>query len=109
MSKHNADWKEYMKRKLRMGFEDYEIPEHMRQSLIYYVLEGLEPGSFMSAVLSNDLAESVGRADHINREKLFNYVQFIYNVMPSESWGSSEKIFSWCAWRNQENGLVEEN
>ena len=42
------------------------IPEHMLQSLNLYVKKGVPVGDFLTAVLSNDLFEAVGRADNDN-------------------------------------------
>ena len=73
----------------------YGVPEHDVDGLFLYVFHGIMPGSFLEAVLSNDLMESFGRADHINKEKIFNICQFIYNEIPSDCWGSPEKMQAW--------------
>lgn len=39
-------------------------------------------GSFLSAILENDLMAAVAAADDINRTALWVYAQFIYNVAP---------------------------
>lgn len=75
---------------------DYSgMPEHMRPGLKLYVERGIPPGSFMMAILMNDLKEACGRADHINRYAIFDIVQVLYNEVPSTCWGSPEKVFDW--------------
>lgn len=75
---------------------NYEmLPEHMRDGMRLWVERGIEPGSFLEAVLCNDLKGACGRADHINRHHLFDYVEFIYNEVPADCQGSREKYIAW--------------
>jgi len=63
--------------------------------LLNYALYGVPPGSFLQAVLSNDLVEACNRADHQNQRALYDYVYVLYNAMPSAAWGSPEKVRAW--------------
>lgn len=67
------------------------------ESLRQYRDEGWPVGDFLRALLSNDLLEAVGRADHHNIWLLPIYVGFLYNEMPSPAWGSREKVDAWLA------------
>lgn len=78
-------------------FKYDDLPEHMQDGMRLYIERGIEGGSFMMAVLCNDLMGACGRADHINRERLFDYCNFLYNEAPSSCWGSSEKVEAWIA------------
>jgi len=82
------------------------VPEHTAASLALYYVAGVEPGGFLTAVLSNDLSESLGRADEENRVHLFETVSFIYNRLAGLSWGSADKMKCWPmarkAWSTQE-------
>lgn len=71
------------------------IPNYMQDGVYLYLLRGIQPGHFLTAVLSNDLREAVARADDINRWKLVEWVQFFFNYAPSASWGSKEKVVAW--------------
>lgn len=71
------------------------IPEYMIGGLRRYIEQGIEPGSFLSAVLANDLKEAVGRTDDVNRNRLGDYVMFFYNYAPGDCWGSDEKFQAW--------------
>ena len=59
------------------------VPNHIMPGLVNFVEKGWEPGSFLQAVLTNDLFRAVGQADDINRSRLHNITTFIYNVFPS--------------------------
>ena len=78
------------------------IPEHMREGVRLYLEFGIEPGSFLRAVLENNLVEAVGRADTINRECMFDWANFLYNEMPGNSWGNREKVAAWIVKRRNE-------
>lgn len=71
------------------------IPDHMYDSIVNYIVHRIEPGGFLSAVICNNLKEACGRADHINKTKLFEYVSFFYNDAPSTCWGSPDKLKAW--------------
>jgi hypothetical protein len=60
-----------------------------------YVSKGVPPGSFLTAVLQNNLRDSLGTADLENRHDLFEIVSYIYNECPSTCWGSPQKVRDW--------------
>lgn len=73
----------------RLDAAGYEaVPQHTIEALERYVFHGLEPGSFLMAVLCNDLAGAVGRADPWNRRAIPEIVEFVYNRLPGNSWGN---------------------
>ncbi len=72
------------------------VPPHLHGGLVRYVLQGITPGGFLVAVLSNNLAESFGRADEASRAGLFNVVSFVYNHIPDMAWGSLDRVREWC-------------
>lgn len=84
-----------------MTFEPYTaddlrgIPSHMHGAISRYVQHGTPPGSFLTAVLSNDLREAFAHADPINQAAMLHWVRFLYNHMPSDSHGSSSKVRAW--------------
>jgi hypothetical protein len=71
------------------------VPEHMHDSYVRYLLEGIPPGSFLTAVLENNLSEACGRADTTNRRTLFEHVMFLYNDAPFDCWGSPVNVSEW--------------
>lgn len=72
------------------------LPEHMRFVAQEYVEEGKLPGSFLQAVLRNDLYGAFNRADDINRANMAAWASFLSQI-PMCSWGSVERIKGWVA------------
>lgn len=81
------------------------VPLNLHEGIIRYIEESIKPGDFLSAVISNDLFESVGRADRESMSNLEEIVQFFYNYAPSTCWGSKEVMKEWLERRkiNNEN------
>ena len=70
-----------------------KIPVHyMLSGMQRYVEQGIEPGSFLTAVLCNNLKEAVANADSSNIEELIAWVRFCWNELPADIWGSPEKV-----------------
>ena len=71
------------------------LPENLRGGMTRYLQHGIEPGSFLRAVLENDLLNAFGRADNENKRNLEEIVRWIYNYAPADSWGSTAKVEAW--------------
>lgn len=84
---------EYLKSELAEGYD--LIPSHTQGAIERYILNGIPPGSFLTAVLSNDLKEAVARADAENQRNLVNWVKFLYNHVPGRAWGSPAAVKAW--------------
>ena len=82
---------------------EYGIPEHMHGGIIRYYENGIPPGSFLSAVINNDLKEACGRADSTNKHCLFNYIMWFYNEAPIGSWGHPSATSEWYKQFQTEN------
>ncbi len=79
---------------------DYEkninlIPEHMRESVLAWIETGRPVGSFLTAVISNDLFVAIRRADDINRHALPDYMAYFFNYTPDGCWGSRKNVEKW--------------
>ena len=75
---------------------DYDkAPNNLGGTLKRYIENKNPMSGFMTAVASNDLREAFGRADHINRECLYDIVSWFYNEAPSNCWGSYEAVTNW--------------
>jgi hypothetical protein len=79
------------------------VPPHLISGLREYALHGEPVGLFLTAVLSNNLAVAVGRADDESLAELRGIVSYVYNAMPSRCWGSPERVKAWMAehWRGE--------
>ena len=71
------------------------IPEHMQGAMKRYLFQGLQPGSFLEAVLTNNLSEAFRRADDININRIADYVRFLTWHAPAACWGSEEAYSRW--------------
>ncbi len=71
------------------------LPEHMRGAMQRYIERGIPPGSFLEAVLCNDLMGAHGKADEENRAALHDYAVYLYSFAPSGCHGSPSKVSDW--------------
>ncbi len=78
-------------------FRQFHIRDDMMAAIRRYIEERLQPGDFLTAVIDNDLAEAVGRADDENMANLPAFVGYFYNEAPSSCWGSPAKRRAWLA------------
>ncbi len=72
------------------------VPSHTLEALDNYWKHGWEPGSFLTAVLCNDLYTATVRADHWNKGALGYIVEYLINEAPHGSYGSVEIVKDWC-------------
>jgi hypothetical protein len=72
------------------------LPEHMRGPVDRYINHGIPPGGFLEAVICNDLAGAVARADHINRHRLVDIVRYMMWFAPANCWGGVPQYAEWC-------------
>ena len=89
---------------VRLSLGDYaanslsHVPHHCLGSLVEYLLLGRCLGSFLTAVVENDLVGAFRNADDINRNSLHGYCQALYCAFPSSPvrvYGSLEIRQAW--------------
>jgi hypothetical protein len=92
-----------------MNHKDYmDVRPDTLDAIDRYVTDGIPTGSFLEAVLSNDLMESFGRADMENRTALFEICGYIYNETPSGCHGSPENVRAWLELKRNERKQKQE-
>ena len=76
---------------------DYSIiPEHMRAGAKAYIENGVQPGGFLTAVLSNDLVMAWYHGDDINRKAMGGWAKWLWQrEIPRKCWGSKRAISDW--------------
>lgn len=79
------------------SFRGFEIPDHTLAGLTRYIKFGCPVGSFLRAVLENDLSGACGCADQEHLANLPAVVAYLYNEAPSQCHGSREKVLAWLA------------
>lgn len=83
----------------------YPISDYIYGALERYLNNGIMPGSFMTAVLENNLMEAFGRADSFNTENMKNIVGYVYNHIPGNAWGSKERVNEWLEQFNKKEAV----
>ena len=73
-----------------------------KQTIDDYVRHGLVPGSFVTAVLSNDLMSAVANADTHNKRDLHEICEYVWNTVPMTAYGSPQNVSSWLKRKAEE-------
>lgn len=82
------------------------LPSDVVDTVRGYIEHGRQPGGFMLALLSNDLKETMKRADDRNRRRVFELVAWFYNEAPAGCQGSPEKVQIWLTDADHRNGVL---
>ncbi len=77
----------------------HQIPRHMHEPMIRWINYG-EPapdamGSFLRAVLTNDLQGAFDCADDENLAAIRGWITFLYNDAPGPCHGTKERLVEW--------------
>ena len=89
---------EYLTDESIAAMTTHGIPDYMQGGLIRYFNNRLQPGHFLTAVLSNDLMEAFARADEVNTACMESYLMWLYNDVPGRAfgaWGSPKAVKEW--------------
>ena len=86
----------------RERFNKFGLPSYMWDGLERWVVSGIVPGSFLTAVLKNDLRGACEFADDLNTVCLSNWVKFLYSNAPIGCWGSEKAFKRWESQKAQE-------
>lgn len=78
------------------------MKEITKRTIDNYVEHGLLPGSFVTAVLSNDLMGALGKADIDNRRDIFEICQYVWDTVPVAAHGSPQKVSQWLKRKSDE-------
>lgn len=62
-----------------------------------YVVHGVPPGSFVRAVLENNLVGAIFSADEDNLSNIAHIAHFVYWAIPAASWGGRASVNEWIA------------
>jgi len=71
------------------------LPEHLRDGMQRYIEKGVRPGDFMLSCLANNFVGAMCRADRTSAAHVKDIALFIHNEIPSNSWGSYERVRLW--------------
>lgn len=76
-----------------MNYEN--IPKPVMAGMKRYVEHHIKPGSFLTAVIENNLMDTVREADKDSFAAIKDIVGWMYNEPTSECWGSPKKMEAW--------------
>jgi hypothetical protein len=82
---------------LRQRLLESNVPESLHSGLVEYFAARRPTGSFLRAVLENDLSQACLRADDVNRWHVADLALFLNNYAPSPAWGSPAAVDAWLA------------
>ncbi len=71
---------------------DIPVRADIKEALDNYAMHGWPVGSFLTAVLENDLFEAMGRADSYNRATIHQICSYVFSELPSTCWGNRELV-----------------
>lgn len=86
---------EYLQRLTRAG-----VPEHLHEGLVRYLVHHIKPGSFLLAVLENDLAGAFARGDESSLAGLSALVRFLALDAPPVASGGPYSVQLWLERRS---------
>jgi hypothetical protein len=89
----HVDYREHLRRRLR----ESNVPLGLHSGLVEYFAARRPTGSFLRAVLENDLGEAALRADEVNRWHLADLVVFLHMYVSATAWGSPGAVTAWLA------------
>jgi hypothetical protein len=69
-----------------------DVPAHLHEGFVMYLVHHVNPGSFLRAVLENKLRDSLWRADATSARMMPEIVRFLYEFAPCGAWGSEELV-----------------
>jgi len=73
-------------------FMGRQIPERMHGGIIRYIVNRIPPGSFLTAIITNDLKRAITFADDENMWIIPVYIAFFYNKVPYSIHGNEENF-----------------
>jgi hypothetical protein len=85
------------------------IPPALLDGLVAWGKKQHQVGGFLTSFLSNDLRETMMRADPHSKKALPHLVQFAYWELPSGCHGSAEKVETWSALIDELNSESEQD
>ncbi len=81
------------------------MKECTKQELERYVVHRIPTGSFLQAVLENNLMQAFARADDENILDMFSIVQYVYSHVPGNCYGSPAIVKAWLKERPTDEAL----
>lgn len=78
-----------------LDFSGYTLYMDTTEAIKHYYYNGWFPGSFVYALLINDTKLAMQRADYWHKGLVPQYIEWIEERMPGETWGSEKIVNNW--------------
>ncbi len=88
-------WEDYVDGNKIYETDGCYVPSHIMSSIIRYIESGNHPGSFLAAVIVNDLGAAVTYGDREAIQNITAIYKFFYNCCPGDCWGNEKKMSVW--------------
>ena len=85
----------YYRKQLAQSLLLTRIPAHLHMGIIRWIFDGIKPGSFLCAVFSNQLVQSVLLADYLSAPAIPDIVWWLSREAPVGSYGESSVLTDW--------------
>jgi len=87
----------YSRNRLYETFSKWDVPSDFADPMANYLVYGYEPGGCFSAVLANNFFAAIQSSHPANTVEAFKcLVGWINDCMPSEAYGSDNRVSEWC-------------
>lgn len=81
---------------MRESADKWRVDDEYFECMVRYLVHGLNPGSFFTAVLANDFHGAMMRSHPLNTvTALKSLVGWVHDDFPAYSYGSYEKVEAW--------------
>lgn len=97
--KHSEDIPGEVDRAFDQDWPEPSPRPELLEAIDRYAKLKIRTGSFLQAVLENNLREAFARADEGNRAAMFEIVKYCHNNIPADCWGSEAKVAAWLEGR----------
>ena len=83
-------------KRLRKTFAHWEVDDEYATPMFNYLVFGYSPGSFFTAVLSNDFMRAMQSSHPANTiPALKKLAGWMFNELPPEAWGDLDTVNQW--------------
>lgn len=81
------------------------IPQHRIEALWRWINHGVEPGAFLTAIITNDLEGATVFASDQEKGLLHEYIGWLHKNAPKACWGSVAKCDDWASLKKAERKI----
>ena len=87
----------YSRNRLYTTLAEWDVPRDFADTMANYLIYGYPPGSFFTAILTNDFMQAIASSHPSNTiNSLKALAGWIREYCPKEAYGSYEKVDAWC-------------